>query len=34
VLPDWRERKEELSHKKSEMLWRVDGRNPKQYIKY
>jgi predicted metal-dependent hydrolase len=33
VLPDWRERKEELSHKKSEMLWRIDGDGLKQRIR-
>lgn len=25
VLPDWKERKDALSHKRSEMLWRTDG---------
>ncbi len=25
VLPDWKERKEELSRKRAEMVWRMDG---------
>lgn len=33
VKADWRERKDELSHKKSEMLWRTDGDDTKQSIR-
>ncbi len=29
VLPDWRERKEDLSYKRSEMLWCIDADDPK-----
>jgi predicted metal-dependent hydrolase len=32
VLPDWKERKEELSRKRAEMLWRTDGNEEKTNI--